>query len=176
MKYGDLTIIHNKEEQRNIFAGLMMSLLFTTSQPSKSKYIFLFEDGEVFDVETNLTNFKYRFFNGVLTAPLPTYFEKKEGNPNRTIFFLKKQTVSEDFNQLFSQYTKYNVLVNEKSEYNCIYYCNTSGCSKPEIFGLTHIKSNEYMPRFQFAYDSEQFTKEEIIYIIHSFFTTADKE
>jgi hypothetical protein len=168
MKYGDLTIIHNKKTKQ-YFSGLM-SLLFTTSQPSKSTYIFLFEDGEVFDLEINLIDFKYRFFNGVLTAPLPTYFEKKEGDPNRTIFFLKKQTVSEDFSQLFSQYTKYNVLANAQSEYNCIYYCHISGYSKPETFGLTRIKSNDSMPRFQFAYDSEQFTKEEIIYITHYFF------
>jgi hypothetical protein len=168
MKYGDLTIIHDKEEQSNIFAGLL-SFLFTTSQSSKSKYVFLFDDGEVFDAETNLTNFQYRFFNGVSSAPLPTYFKKKEGDSNRTVFFLKKQTAAEDFNQLFGEYAKYNVSANTRSEYNCIYYCYTDS-SKPEIFGLTRIKSNEYMPRFQFAYDSEQFTKEEIIYIIHSFF------
>jgi hypothetical protein len=51
--------------------------------------------------------------------------------------------------------------MNTESKYNCYKEL------KPEIFGIIRIKSNEYMPRFQFAYDSDEFTKEEIVYLIH---------
>ena len=34
------------------------------------------------------------------------------------------------------------------------------------MFGLVRIKSTEQMPRFQFAYESDEFTKEEIKYFI----------
>ena len=55
--------------------------------------------------------------------------------------------------------------MNILSKYNCIYDCYKSGLI-PEIFGLIRINSTEQMPRFLFAYDSEEFTKEEIIYLV----------
>jgi hypothetical protein len=48
--------------------------------------------------------------------------------------------------------------------------------TKPEIFCIIRIKSNEYMPRFQFAYDSDEFTKEEIVYLIHTIFNPQKSE
>jgi hypothetical protein len=44
-----------------------------------------------------------------------------------------------------------------ESKYNCY------KSFKPEIVGLIRIKSTEQMPRFQFAYDSDEFTKEEVM-------------
>ena len=70
------------------------------------------------------------------------------------------------YNQLFSSYPKYRCDMIILSKYNCIYFCYKSGL-KPEIFGLIRIKSTEQMPRYQFAYDSDEFTKEEIICLIH---------
>ena len=57
--------------------------------------------------------------------------------------------------------------------YNGIYYCYKSN-EKPEIFGIIRIKSNEYMPRYQFAYDDEEITKEEVIYLINYIFNCKD--
>ena len=63
--------------------------------------------------------------------------------------------------------------MNIKSVYNSIYYCYRD-LTKQEIFGIIRIKSNGYMPRFQFAYDSDEFTKEEIVYLIHHIFCSSD--
>ena len=75
------------------------------------------------------------------------------------------------FNQLFRSYLKFNTLMNIQSVYNCIYYCYKNG-AESEVVGLIRIKSSDQMPRFQFAYDSDEFTKEEIIYLIHYIFSS----
>ena len=56
-----------------------------------------------------------------------------------------------------------------QSDCNIIYHSYKVG-TQPEIFGLIRIKSNEHMPQFQFAYDHEEFTKDEIMYLIHYMF------
>lgn len=65
------------------------------------------------------------------------------------------------------------------SVFNSIYYChkinnNTDSdkleTDKLEIFGLLHLKSSERSPRFIFAYDSDEFSKEEVIYILNYIF------
>jgi hypothetical protein len=61
----------------------------------------------------------------------------------------------------------------KNQDYNSIYYCHKKSL-KPEIFGIISIKSNEYMPRFQFAYDNDEFTKEEIIYLINNIFNRSE--
>ena len=102
---------------------------------------------------------------------LPIYFEKtiktKDKKKHLLIYFEKKIKC---FNQLFTNYPKYKSDMTIVSKYNCIYDCCTS--LKPEIFGLVRIKSTEQMPRYQFAYDSDEFTKEEIIFLIHHIFNS----
>jgi hypothetical protein len=71
-----------------------------------------------------------------------------------------------DLTQLFS--TKYDNNLIMNSKYNCIYNCYKH--KFPDVFGIIKIKSTELMPRFQFAYDSDEFTKEEIIYLIYTIF------
>ena len=73
-----------------------------------------------------------------------------------------------DFRPLFDSFN-YDASINTSSRYNSIYYCY-KGLSGYQIFGLIRIKSTEQMPRFQFAYDSDEFTREEIVYFIRSIF------
>jgi hypothetical protein len=177
IKYGELTIIYNKEQ--NIFTNLLIWLKYREKPPNNSKYIFLFDDGEICDSDDKFKDFHFKFCNTVLSV-MPLYFEKTIKNIdslNNTYFYKKpiqkdKKMVL-DFNELFSLYSKYNKCLNIESSYNSIYYCHKN-LSKPEIFGLLHTKSNEYMPRFQFAYDSDEFTKEEIVYLIHHIFNSLD--
>jgi len=113
---------------------------------------------------------------------LPIYFEiKSKESKERRIYFhkgmdVKASTSLLDFNQLFKSYSKFKCDMNILSEYNGIYYCYKSSLNsttnQPEIFGLISIKSTEQMPRFQFAYDSDEFTKEEIVYLIHHIFNS----
>jgi hypothetical protein len=112
---------------------------------------------------------------------MPRYFEKKENkeNKSRQTYFYKDPIVDANNNRaldskkIFSSYSKYSSNLSIASIYNSIYYCHKSSL-KPEVFSLIRIKSNEYMPLFKFAYDSDEFTKEEIVYLIHHLFNPSD--
>jgi hypothetical protein len=89
-----------------------------------------------------------------------------KGQINSTYFYKqpkqdKNNNPSLNFTNLFSSNSKYKFDKRTPSTYNSIYYCHKNALER-EIFGIVRIKSNEYMPRFQFAYDSDEFTKEEL--------------
>jgi hypothetical protein len=193
IKYGELTII--KDTEQSTLSSLLYWITNEEYKVKKSKYIFLFDDGEICDAEDKLLgNFNFSFLNDInldllpfsftnsIRYKLPIYFEiKSKESKERRIYFhkgmdVKTSTSLLDFNQLFTSYSKFKCDMNILSEYNGIYYCHkfllNSETNKPEIFGLIRIKSTEQMPRFQFAYDSDEFTKEEIIYLIHHIFNS----
>lgn len=178
IKYGDLTIIFNKE-QITIFSSLLTWLQYEYSPPTDSKYVFLFDDGEICEANDKTTDYKFKFVVGVSSA-MPMYFEKTlnvKDHHSRT-FFYKRPTenannnnrLSLNFTNLFHSYSKYRVNDRIASIYNSIYYCHKDS-STPEIFGIIRTQSNDYMPRFQFAYDDDEFSKDEIVYLIHSIFS-----
>jgi len=176
IKYGDLTIIFNKEEM-NVFSNLLMWLTYDETPPISSKYVFLFDDGEICDSNDKYKDFNFKFCNTCETI-MPLYFEKKQ-ELHKRIYFYKKPTKKNnrdwlDFSKLFSSYSNFDLNKTIESYYNSIYYCYKDCLLKPEIFGIIRIKSNEYMPRFQFAYDSDEFTKEEIVYLIHYIFNQSN--
>jgi hypothetical protein len=166
IKYGELTIIKEKDE------SILTSLLIWIKNESlpKTKFIYLFDDGEICESENKLIDFNYEFLNGLY---LPCYFQKKCIKFEYSPIYFKKNTESmeNDFNKIFNLFLKYNYSMNITCKYNCIYYCNKLYL-QPDIFALVHIKSTEQMPRYQFAYDSDEFTKEEIIYVIDYIFKT----
>ena len=180
IKYGELTIIYN-EEEISIYTNFLLWLKYEQDVPKKSKFVFLFEDGEICDANDKLKDFKFEFLNSISSHKTPRFFEKKEKNKwdCKKIYFYKEPIIKEndkhvlDFRELFSSYKKYNSSTNIPSLYNSIYYCYKNSV-KPEVFGIIRIKSNEYMPQFQFAYDDEEFTKEEVIYIISYMFNYKD--
>ena len=150
IKYGELTIVKDNEQPKtSLFYWL------TTEHLETYKYIFLFEDGEICDT---ILDFHFKFLDSCIKH-VPRYFEKIING--KKIYFEKTPNT----NSLFNANPKYKSDMTIGSTYNCIYFCFKS--SMPEIFGLIRIKSSEKMPRFQFAYDSDEFTKEEIIYVIH---------
>jgi hypothetical protein len=172
IKYGDLTIIHN-ESEINIFSTISLFFGYEITSTKESKLIFLFEDEEICEADDKIKKFKFTFFE-CSSSRLPSYFEK--GGKHKEVYFKKTPTKKEDklwidFKPLFSPYKKYNTYIREASCYNGIYYCHKL-CSKTEVFGILRIKSSETMPRFQFAYDSNEFTKEEVIYLINHIFKT----
>ena len=156
IKYGELTIIYN-EEEITVFSSLLMWLSYDIEPPKKSNFVFLFEDGEICDTKDKLKDFKFNFFDSSFRKT-PIYFEKKIENHLKL-----------NCKPLFSAYSKYNISMGKPSQYNCIYYCHKL-IEKTEIFGLMRINSSEIMPRFQFAYDSSEFTKDEIMYLIYYIF------
>jgi hypothetical protein len=144
IKYGELTIVKEKPS------------LFYWINEEIYKCIFLFDNGEICDT---VVDFHFKFLDSIGSV-LPLYFEK-----HNQLYFDKKIKDTLCFNPLFMDNPKYKCDMNIESTYNCIYYCHK--LSNPDIFGLVRIKSTKQMPRFQFAYDSDEFTKEEIIYVIH---------
>jgi hypothetical protein len=163
IKYGDLTIIYYPEEKPNIFTQIINWINSGDERPPpNAKYIFSFDD--LLESNEEFTDFNSSF------TPLPLYFNKPEEEESHYyMYFLKKEyDNSLDFNELFNSYLKFNCM-NMESKYNCIYYYHEI-LSKPEIFSIVRIKSNADMPRYQFAYDSNKFTKEEIIYLIRTIF------
>lgn len=174
IKYGEITIMHNKEET-SVISTLLSWLSYEVEPPPKSKIVLLFEDGEICDVNDTLKDFNFIFTTSVISIN-PVFFEKKTTNKEcNNVYFHKtlikndKGYESLDFYPLFSQYTKYDFSKCVPSSYNNIYYhlkCRST-TFKPEVFGIIRIKSSETMPRFIVAYDCDEFTREEVIYLIN---------
>ena len=167
IKYGEVTIIN--DTQINIFNNISKWLGFEKLSTKESKFVFLFEDGDIYDMN-NLKDYNFKFINNNNLFLLPVYFDK-----NNKRYFYKKPIMKDnhyrlDFTQLFNSYKNYNSSINMESYYNCIYYCNKSS-DKKDVFSILRIKSSNIMPRFNFAYDNNEFTKDEIIYIIHYILT-----
>jgi hypothetical protein len=185
IKYGELTIIYNKEET-SVFSSLLMWLSYDIDPPTKSNFVFLFEDGEICDTKDKLKDFKFKFFDSSFHKT-PRYFEKKienkenKHNKETQVYFHKDPTLNDkgqqtlDFRQLFASHSKYNSYTRIPSVFNSIYYCYKSSL-KQEIFGIVRIKSTETMPQFLFAYDADEFTKEEVVYLINYIFNSSDRK
>lgn len=171
IKYGDLTIVH---ENIPSFLG-MLERFFSLEETitSLSEFIFVFEEDQEKIYDTNdIQDFKYNFIQNTLTLSLPIYFEKEIKDK---MYFNKSPYINEDgykclnFDDLFKNYKYYTFNKTGDSYYNCIYHYN-KGVVKCEAFGIVYIKSSTKMPRYKFAYDDEQFTKEEVIYLIKYLF------
>lgn len=178
IKYGELVIIYNKINM-NIFTNFITWLncddeLFDKNPPTNSKYIFSFDDGNICDYDDQPIDFNFDFFKSMINK-IPSYFQKIKNKKNykiyNKVYFYKRELEKENYNKLFSSYSKYDVSININSNYNSIYFCHNIGI-KQDIFGIIGIKSNKFMPRYQFAYDVDEFTKEEIIYLIHYLFNS----
>jgi hypothetical protein len=172
LKYGELTIIYDNKVQtlvNTFFSWLNDEKL----KKEPTKYIFLFNDGIICD-ETNIKDFNFEFLNSCLNL-MPVYFHREKFV---RIYFRKShkeiKTEKIDFDNLFMSYPKYDSSVHIKSVYNEIYYCHKK-LEPIDVFGIIRIPSSDNMPRFQFAYDSSEFTKEEVSYVIHHIFNECIK-
>ena len=172
IKYGELTVIYTEKEQSMV--ETFFSWINEEEQKKEpSKYIFLFDDGTIYD-ETTIKDFNFEFLNSCLNL-MPAYFHREKFV---RIYFSKSnkeiKTKKIDFDNLFMSYPKYNSSLHIKSVYNEIYYCNKN-LGEHNVFGIKRITSSEHMPRFQFAYDTTEFTKEEVSYVIHHIFNECIK-
>lgn len=171
IKYGDLTIVHE-----NIPTFLsMLERCFSVEEriTSRSDFIFVFEEDQEKIYDTNdIQDFKYNFIQNTLTVSLPIYFEKEIKEKwyiNKSPDIDENGNNSLNIDNLFKNYKYYTFNKTGPSYYNCIYYYN-KGHVKCDAFGIVYIKSSTKMPRYKFAYDDEQFTKEEVIYLIKYLF------
>lgn len=145
IKYGDLTIVwHPVQSWMSCVKGEL------------HQYIFLFDDHEICEVKDKYIDFKFKFLR--INNDLPAYFEKP--TEKLPIYFIQNEP---NFDKLFSVYSNEACI---KSKYNGIYFSYQD--RKYDMFGIQRIKSTESMPRYQFAYNTNEFTKEEVIYLLYS--------
>jgi hypothetical protein len=156
IKYGELTIIYKKQ----ITIGPFLTWLNVEYPNKEDQYIFLFDDGEICELNDKKIDFNFEFFR--LNNDLPRYFKKPKTTPFYFRYFIKNNP---NLDKLFNTYSKNDLCIH--SIYNGIYF-SFKHTLKPEVFGIKRIKSSDTMPRYQFAYDTDDFTKEETMYILHS--------
>jgi hypothetical protein len=162
--YGELTLRIEQPAWYNIFA-------YSSSPVS---YIFLFENGEIYD-HTQVSNMNFNYLHSYL-FPVPNYFNKTVEKKNNKTYFNLSSTAKLDlslFKSLFISYRNYTLSNTIESPFNSIYYCHYNSKNELvnlQIFGIVRIKSTDQLPRYQFAYDSNEFTKEEIIYLLYTIF------
>jgi len=175
IQYGEFTIIHNEEEE-GFFNSILRNWFNTETQAHQtSQIIILFEDGQICEIKDKFKDFQYRFLDSS-RAPTPSYFERNTTDENKyKKTYFKKDTKNIDgiehlnFTTLFETYSKYSKGNIVASVYNSIYYHHKNS-DKLDILGFRRIKSSESKPRFQFAYDNDEFSKEEVIYLINYIF------
>ena len=169
MKYGEITIVYEKDETESFFSffGLFKKRII-------KNIVILFDDGDIYDTKTKYEDKNYDFlwpysgFEG--RSVVPRYFDTK-----KNIYF-KHEEVTRD-GELYLNYDKtvfdntiYKIDNLHASEYNCIYYKNRS-LKKINILYLLRLKSSNESPRHVVFYDTDEFNKSEIIYLIHTIFT-----
>ena len=173
IKYGELTIIINKDQT---IIDAFFNWVNNKTKIESHTHIFLFDDGIIFD-DTSIKDLNFKFLNNILDM-MPMYFEIPL--KNKTYFCKSNNNIKTPkifFDNLFKSYSKYDPSVNIKdSLYNEIYYCIHKHLEEQDVFGIKQIPGGEYSRRFQFAYDSEIFTKEEISYLLYYIFNECNKQ
>ena len=172
IKYAEITIIRNYQD--NWYNNMINWLGYESNASENSDIILLFDDETIYDVNNSFKDLNFSFL-GSHSDVMPIYFHPKDKINNDMKTYFKRKPVEENniqklnFNYIFKFYNKYKQCKFIPSIFNCIYYCyNISG--NPEVFSIVKIYSNEDKPRFLLAYDSEEFDKETIIYLIYCIF------
>lgn len=177
IKYGELTIIHNAEET-DVIKNISIWMGWEPSATNKSNLILLFDDGELCEVNDKIQDLNFDFLD-CSSSKIPINFSKYNKIGKSTNYFkkapIKKEdgTLTLDLKKIFKDYKKFDKTNSIPSHYNCIYYRHKvlETLETPNVFSIVRIKSSEIMPRFNFAYDSDEFTKEEVAYLINYIFT-----
>jgi hypothetical protein len=203
IQYGELTLVY-EEINQDILTSLWSWFIHDTESSFEiSKFIFLFDDGEIMDMDKNTSNrlnynFHYTYTTYRYSRKLPSWFQKniedKSNSKHNPIYFIRKKQKQQQeyeyeyeykdeeqeqqqesissflFHKHYHMYPTYDKNKIVSSKYNCIYYCYENG-GESDVFSIVAIKSISTMPRFYFSYDTQKFTKQEIIYIIHVLIT-----
>ena len=158
MNYCEITII-NKEGLFNRLERLFgYEQIF--SESATIDLVFEDDNGNIYIKE--FKEFNYEFLVGIVSN-LPLHF-KKNGNQ---IYFKKTEL---DFTQLFANHEK--IVKNKmiKSNYNCVYYSYIN-FEQIDVFSIVKIASPESTTqRFILAYHLDEFSKDEINYIVECIF------
>jgi len=173
IKYAEVTIIFDTVNE-GLFSNLKRNLFgYETFCNEESDIIISFDNGTISCVKNDLKDCKFKFFNG-LSDLLPSHFETNKKVKFRHVYFhrapIKKEdgNLHLDFKTIFpsEMQLKYKIVA---SCFNCIYYWNNRDGIK-NVFSILKLYSNEDKPRFLLAYDSDEFNKDEVIYLVNCIF------
>lgn len=173
MRYGEITIIRNLEEE-NVFKTMFRYFGYESIFNPNDTIILLLENDIIYDVTNEYSNTIYSFGSSNLTNNLfPMYFKKNDtklGVYNKTAFYREPKTLNGikqlAFGQIFKDYIKYNKDNVESSVYNVIY----EDVNKNTMFSILKFKCNEDCPRFMLAYDETYFDNLELDCLINHIF------
>ena len=169
IKYGEISVIHNVD---SILTNLYFFFGYDEQYVSKeSSIIIKFDEGESHNINNRVYDCRFRY--NYKSTYLPSSF-KTNGN---LVYFKKcknnDDTLDSQFTELFEQSEKYDITTNLSSYFNGIYFRHQSingKITKVKKFGIVRLKSGIYSPIYKFAYDSSEFSKDHIIFIINNIF------
>jgi hypothetical protein len=172
IKYAEITIIFDTVNE-GFFTALKRNLFgIETFCDEETEIIISFDDKNVC-VKNEYKDCNFEFYK-VSSLLLPIYFEAKENEKFRHMYFQRLPIKREDGNLQLDFTSIINTpelkykYKNIGSYFNCIYYCHKDGTKN--VFSILKLYSNQDKPRFLLAYDSEEFTQEEIIYLVNCIF------
>jgi hypothetical protein len=175
IKYAEITIIFDTVNE-GIFTNLSRNWLgYETFCDEDSNIIISFDDGTLSCVKDEFKDCNFEFFVGISTL-LPMHFGrgKRENEKYRSIYFARNPekradgNLHLDFTKIFpSEMTKKYKM--NPSCFNCVYHCH-NGSETKNVFSILKIYSNEDKPRFLMAYDSDEFNRDELIYLVNCIF------
>ena len=173
-KYGEVTVFYNNSD---LITDLLNWFNGNNEIDNDKKFIFIFsgvnggsggsgvsreeeliEGLNSFEIHTTTKNLKYKFKRDYLNDIM--WFEKFSHT-----YFKNRKFIN--FNTMFSNYLKFNSCVIEESKHNNIYHRNEY-LSNKDKFAIIRIKSSKNTERYYFSYDSNDFTKEEIVCLIQN--------
>ena len=168
IKYGEISVMHNLD---SILTKLYFFFGYDEQYVSEDSTIIIeFDDKEIHNTNNKVYDFTFRHYYD--DTYLPSSFKM---NNHRVYLNKYKNDYSLDvrFTKLFNQFQKYDKNNNLPSYFNGIYFRHQSingKLCKIDKFGIVRLKSYIYSPIYQFAYDSKEFSKDQIIFIINSIF------
>jgi hypothetical protein len=169
IKYGEIYVKHNTE---NLWTNMVFWVSHREQTVSEDSTIVVkFDDGDVQEISNELfgTNDKIEIGKNFIIKhdnAEHTYFKQnpeKESDGTRTLCF----------RGIFKNYKIYDSNNNIASYYNSIYYKHKlvdTTVKKMDVFAILRVKSSVSSPIYKIAYDSDDLSKEEILYIINCIF------
>lgn len=169
IKYSDVIIIKNIQEE-TIFTTISryFSLgVYETIINDNDTIIVTFDNETVCDTKDEYIDKKYTFGDLNYDTSFPIYFKTNK----KEMYFYRTPIVNNgilklDLKPIFKNCENYELENVQPSDYNLIY----ENCKKEVKFAIVRIKSNQEKPRYKIAYDSNDFDRTDIIYLINSIF------
>ena len=169
IKYGEIFVKHNTE---NLWTNTVFWFGYDEQTVSEDSTIIVkFDDGDVQEVSNDLfeTNDKIEISEYMIIkndSERHKYFKR---NPKKE----SDGTTSLSVGGIFKNYNNFNLDNSIASYFNYVYYkfkFVDTELKKIDVFAVLRIKSSVSSPKYQVAYNSDDFSKEEILYLINCIF------